>query len=279
MSYDRVLAGGVELEVSSRGSGRPLLLLNGLGARISLFDPLRAELTGHRTITFNQPGIEGSESRESLSMSDYAALAIALLDQLGLHESVDLFGVSWGGCLAQEIAYRYPQRIRRLILASTTSSPFIIAKPAVYRAFMDTRRYRSIEDHRRLAVILYGGRVRENPFILDRIHEQLEPEQSRGRRIQLRAALGWTSLHYAWRLQQPTLVLGGADDPIVRSYNASVLASLIPRAQKHIVPNEGHLFIVTSAALAARVITRFLERECPAVRRTAVLNRARRAKV
>jgi pimeloyl-ACP methyl ester carboxylesterase len=258
-TYEKISVGDLELQVSIRGIGRPLLLLNGLGAQISLLDNLRAELDGYQTIAFNQPGIGGSQPAD-LDMAGYAALAASLLSKLGLAKPVDVFGVSWGGCLAQELAYRHPGRVRRLILASTTSSPFVLATPAVYRAFFDSRRYQSIDQHRRVGAILYGGRMRDNPALLDQVHVHLDPESSRGRRSQLKAAIGWTSLHYAWRLQQPTLVLGAEDDPIVRSYHAHLLAAVIPGADKHMLPGEGHLFVLTSAAQTARLIKGFLLR-------------------
>jgi pimeloyl-ACP methyl ester carboxylesterase len=259
-TFDRITVGDFELQVAVRGTGRPLLLLNGLGARITLLDKLRAELTGYQTIAFNQPGIGSSAPARGLDMEDYADLAVALLDKLGYDKPIDVFGISWGGCLAQELAYRHPARVRRLILASTTSSPFVLATPAVYRAFLDARRYRSAEQHRRVGATLYGGLMRDNPALLDEVSLHLDPGNSAGRRSQLLAAIGWTSLHYAWRLSQPTLVLGAEDDPIVRSYNAQLLATLIPRATKHILPREGHLFVLTSPGEAARLISRFLER-------------------
>jgi pimeloyl-ACP methyl ester carboxylesterase len=132
----------------------------------------------------------------------------------------------------------------------------VLAAPAVYRAFFDSSRYRSVEQHRRVGAILYGGPIRDNPALIDQLHLHLDPENSRGRRSQLSAAIGWTSLHYAWRLQQPTLILGAEDDPIVRSYNAQLLATLIPGADKQILPREGHLFVLTSAAQTADRIKR-----------------------
>lgn len=250
---------GLDLNISIRGNGPPLLLLNGLGARLSLFDPLRAELSQYRTIAFDQPGIGESQSRRRMEMADYALLASKLLDTLGYREPVDVFGISWGGCLAQEFAFRYPSHVRRLILASTTASPFVLATPSVYWAFLDSRRYHSLQHHRRIATTLYGGPMRDNPELMDTVLPHLDGPNSRGRRLQQHAALGWTSIHYLWRLRQRTLVLGAEDDPIIRSYNAYVLSTMIPNATRHILENEGHLFVVTSPVETATRVTRFLE--------------------
>jgi poly(3-hydroxyoctanoate) depolymerase len=261
---------GLSLEVSIAGSGSPLLLLNGLGARISFFDELRSKLGNHQTITFNQPGIGNSEPRRGLSMAGYAQLAAKLLDQLGFTAAVDVFGLSWGGCLAQEFAYRHPERVHRLILASTTPSAFVVTTPAVYAAFMSASRYRSASKHREIAGRLYGGPIRDNPRLMDAMLLHLDPPSSKGRKSQERAVFGWTSLHYLWRLPHPTLVLAGRDDPITRPYNAYLLSALIPHATRRMLWNEGHLFALTSASETQLHIAQFLERGSRSERTQAV---------
>jgi len=49
-----------------------------------------------------------------------ARLLDRLLNVLGYRE-VDVLGISWGGALAQEFAFRYPERVRRLVLVATSS--------------------------------------------------------------------------------------------------------------------------------------------------------------
>lgn len=254
---------GLRLRVSLRGRGRPLLLLNGLGARLEVLDALRAELADFETIAFDPPGIGSSElPRWPMRLAAQARLTIRLLDRLGFHR-VDLFGVSWGGALAQEVVRRRPGRVARLVLAGTSPGPFVVTHPAVAAAFFDFRARTSAEYVTRIAPVLFGGAVRRDPSILREsgILRHLERKTSRGYWFQMLAALGWTSLPHLRRMDLPALILAGEDDPLMPAYNARVLGRLLPRAEVEILAGEGHLFVVTSARDTAARIRRFLARE------------------
>src|SRR5438105_8372811 len=108
------------------GNGPPLLLINGIGANLELFDPFIEALDnvgGQKigTIRFDVPGIGKSPlPRFPLRFRGLAHLISGMLDVLG-HPVVDVLGISWGGALAQQFAYQYPSRCRRLILVSTST--------------------------------------------------------------------------------------------------------------------------------------------------------------
>jgi pimeloyl-ACP methyl ester carboxylesterase len=63
--------------------------------------------------------------------------------------------------------------------------------------------------------------------------------------------------HWLHRLRQPTLVMMGADDPIVPIVNGRILATLIPNARLVSIA-DGHLFLITSAREVAPIIATFL---------------------
>ena len=112
---------GTELFVKRHGSGLPVLTFHGPGFDHTMLrswlDPLA---TTRDLIYFDQRGC-GRSRREDLSQvtdATWAADADALRESLGL-EQVIAFGHSYGGCLAQEYALRYPHRVRGLILCST----------------------------------------------------------------------------------------------------------------------------------------------------------------
>ena len=110
------------VRVSTRGEGRPLLLIMGLGGNIEMWDPLERALTsrGVQTIAYDASGTGDSPPRLiPQRMHGLARQAAHVLDALG-HPDADVLGVSFGGAVAQELTLANPHRVRRLVLASTT---------------------------------------------------------------------------------------------------------------------------------------------------------------
>jgi pimeloyl-ACP methyl ester carboxylesterase len=88
------------------------------------------------------------------------------------------------------------------------------------------------------------------------------PASRRGYLYQLAAALGWTTLPLLPFLRQPTLLLAGADDPVVPVINARIMARLLPDARLHVHPH-GHLALIDRAADLAPLIEKFLDEARP----------------
>src|SRR5208282_3997259 len=112
---------GMRLRTSIRGAGRPLLLLTGIGASLSLSAPFEDALNpyGVQTIAVDAPGTgRSTRYRRPRRMPGLARTFELLLDALG-YEQVDVLGASFGGVLAQQLAHQAPSRVRRLVLAAT----------------------------------------------------------------------------------------------------------------------------------------------------------------
>src|SRR5215475_711801 len=246
-----------------RGEKPPLLLCNGIGASIELVEPLLNALDGVETITFDAPGVGGSPRPIfPYRFWNLACLVARLLDRLGYRE-VAALGVSWGGGLAQQFALQYPHRCRKLILAATSAGALMIpGRPTVIRKLLTPRRYFDPSYLARIAPEIYGGEYRHNPDLARSYAHDSKARKPNwlGYYYQLFAALGWTSLPWLPLLRQPALVLAGSDDPIAPVINGRILATLIPRAQLHIV-NDGHLFLLTRAQEIAPIIRQFLAEE------------------
>jgi len=254
---------GLRLRTSVRGSGRPLLLITGLGVSLDLAAPFERELTarGVQAISFDAPGTGQSAAYAwPRRMSGLARTVESMLDVLG-YERVDVLGVSLGGVLAQQLAHQAQHRVRQLVLAATGPGlGGVPGSPRVLLPLLTSRRYHQPEYFRRIAGRVYGGDARRDPdAVLRHFATRLESPSAWGYLGQLYAISGWTSLRWLRTLRQPTLVLAGDDDPIVPLVNARILTHRIPRASLQVIHGGGHLFILERPAATADLVVGFLQ--------------------
>ena len=236
----------------------PLLLFNGIGAKLELAKPVMRALKRTRAIIFDVPGVGGSPPPPApYRPSSIARLAAQLLTQLG-HKRADIAGVSWGGGMAQQFAHQHYDMCRRLVLAATSPGAIMVpGDPRVLWKMVTPRRYVDKEFMRRVGPEIYGGAFRKDPQLIATYAEAMGGASGRGYLYQVLAMTGWTSLPWLWTLKQPTLILAGSDDPIVPPANARLMARLMPNARLEIL-DDGHLFFVTRPIESATIIEKFL---------------------
>ena len=265
-AQDSMLLGKQRVRVRVRGEGPTLLLLNGLGAPLELWEPLLPHLAGVRTVAFDTPGSGGSQTpRLPLSIRGHARLALSLLTALEC-PSADVLGLSFGGMVAQEMAHIAPDRVNRLILASTSCGwGGVPGSPAALLSVTTPDRYYSRTIFEQVSPTYIGGREGSDPqFVRSQARaRQSAPPDPRGYMYQLWAAAAWSSLYWLPTIAAPTLVVAGESDPLVPPGNAQILARLLPRARRHIVEGGGHLCLLERAGELAPIIEGFLAEAAP----------------
>ena len=264
---DRVA--GIALRVAVRQgtdpSRPPLVLLNGIGARLELLDGLVEHVDAYITvIRFDVPGVGGSPAvRFPYQFWMLAELVRRLVAHLG-HRRYDVLGISWGGGLAQQMAFQQPRALRRLVLAATASGSLMVpGHPRVLSKMVTPHRYRDPDFAREVAAHLYGGKMRLMPELAGKLlGARPGADSGWGYVSQLLAGCGWSSLPALPLIRQQTLVPAGDDDPIIPLINARVLARGIPHARLHVYA-DGHLGLVTSADELGPLVSRFLLADQP----------------
>jgi pimeloyl-ACP methyl ester carboxylesterase len=214
---------------------------------------------------FDAPGTGGSgRMRAPLRMPGIARFVVELLDALG-DERVDVLGYSWGGAVAQQLARDAPRRVRRLILVATSPGrggktpllPVLALMGAPLQLVSD-------EYIRRIAPIVFGGDLGRTGTWPDPMRAAWGRLPTRiGYTQQIYAISGWTSLPWLSRIATPTLVVSGADDPLVPVENGRLLAERIPGARLTVIDGGGHLWLLEHADAAATLVDEFLSHEQP----------------
>jgi poly(3-hydroxyalkanoate) depolymerase len=256
--------GGRSIRVSVRegtADWTPLLLCNGIGASLELFQPFVDALDPRRpVIRFDMPGIGGSSAPVlPYHLLTLPSLLAGLLDQLG-YAQADVLGVSWGGGLAQQFALSRPDRVRRLVLVATAPGAIMVpGRPWVLLRMLTPRRHRDPGYAARVAGELYGGSARQDPIVArDLLHATTRLGPPRGYYYQLISTLGWTSLPFLPKLRPPALILAGDDDPIIPVINGRIMNWLIPHSQLHIY-HGGHLELAADPGRLAASVQAFLD--------------------
>src|ERR1700756_2863061 len=101
------------------GSGRPILLIHGIGDTSTTWNAVQAKLAQRFTVI--APDLLG-HGKSDKPRADYSVAAYAngmrdLLSVLDI-ERVTIVGHSLGGGVAMQFAYQFPQLVERLILVS-----------------------------------------------------------------------------------------------------------------------------------------------------------------
>jgi poly(3-hydroxyoctanoate) depolymerase len=254
---------GTQLRTATRpGSGDrpPLMLLNGIGARLEALGGFVEALNPDiGVILFDTPGVGGSpKPSRPFRFGDLADVMANLLDQLDYAEC-DVFGVSWGGALAQEFAHKQSDRCRRLVLGSTSPTSMVMpSNPMAMMTMMNPMRFLEKDYLKNNAMRMYGGKLRDNPQLLGKSTDHMMGGgMSMGPMYQMLALMGWSSVHWLHEILQPTLIIAGKDDPIVPPVNAQTIARRIPNSRLELV-DCGHLFFLTMPAEIAAMVDEFL---------------------
>ena len=189
-------ADGMKLSVAVRAgaAGRtPLVCFNGIGARQEMLAPFLDALGSTLpSLRFDPPGIGGSPA--PAWPYRFAGLARAineLCDRQGWGE-VDVFGISWGGAMAQQFARQHGRRTRRLILAATSAG--MVSFPGKVSALLEMagplRHLRPGRTKGGSAGVIYGGEFRRNLALARKVAPFFADAGSSGYYFQVLAGAG-----------------------------------------------------------------------------------------
>jgi pimeloyl-ACP methyl ester carboxylesterase len=248
----------------------PLLLIAGLGAQMILFeDDFCAALAARgfwvtrfdnrdigrsSRIDWTPPSSSAGGLAAPYLLKDMAADAIGLMDGLGI-ASAHIVGASMGGMIAQELAIGWPERVKSLTsIMSTTGDPNLPPPGAqaaqVFTAPPPTTPEDYVEANVR-AWLIFRGPGNPEDEKRDRVRAIRAVARGgfdpRGGQRQLLAVMASGSRKSALaQVTAPTLVIHGADDPLVPLAAGEDTAASIPGARLVVLERMGHAMPVAT---------------------------------
>ncbi|MFJ9468928.1 alpha/beta fold hydrolase [Streptomyces caniferus] len=270
-------------QLAGAADGEPLLLVTGLGVnRLWIPDGLCRMLAAQGFLVARYDQRDGGESThlaptatgnpltalfarrgEAYTAEDMADDAVAVMDALGWR-SAHLLGVSLGGAVAQRVALRHPHRVRTLTTMAAVPADAAGLRTLRYlrmRTLVAFARLRLPDTpDRAVAAGIAVSRLLASPNrSFDERAARAAAERNADSGVHDRQAQS-RQIGAQWHgppiraLTRPTLVLHGADDPLIKPSAARAIASRIRDSRLVLLPHVGHELPETAwVALVAEI--------------------------
>jgi 3-oxoadipate enol-lactonase len=216
-----------------------------------------------RVVLIDNRGVGESDAPAGpYSVAAMAADVAAVLDAAGI-ERAHVLGVSLGGFIAQEVALTYPERVRRLVLCSTSPGG-AAAFPMPERGRDAFRRFPAMEREAGLRMMVENSLgdhgVRERPELVDEIYAYRlgHAPAVEAWQAQYAASAAWDGAERVGRITAPTLVIHANMDTVIDYRNGELLAERIPGARIERVTDRGHLVLWEEGDRLVLVVREFL---------------------
>jgi pimeloyl-ACP methyl ester carboxylesterase len=200
-------------------------------------------------ILFDNRGIAATNGIARETIDDMARDTALFIDALGL-SSADLLGHSMGGEVAQILALQRPELVRRIVLVGTGprgGEGMATMKSSTAELF--TRQYER-QDEMWLPIMFAPSKASQaaGRAYLERIRRRADrdtPVSTEAAVAHGKAARAFGSPNtdgYAelGRIAQPTLVVNGFDDVVLRTVNSFILQQHMPNAKLVLYPDSNH---------------------------------------
>jgi pimeloyl-ACP methyl ester carboxylesterase len=247
---------GIRTRWRQVGSGPPVLVLHGWGAKIEAVDPIIRALAPQLAVcAVDLPGFgETGLPPAPWGVADYADWARALMDELGL-ERPSIVGHSNGGRIAIHLAAHHPERVDKLLLVDSAGirprrglryyRRVALAKAAKHAARFLGRPGRALQQRvfARTASSDYASAGPLRPTFIKLVNEDLTPLLA-----QIRAS---------------TLLIWGDQDDSTPLADGQTMERLIPDAGLVVLKGAGHFSYLDQPQRFGRVAAHFLAAPVP----------------
>jgi pimeloyl-ACP methyl ester carboxylesterase len=256
------------LHVEREGSGEPLLWITGFAISSEIFSPVISTYAADfDCVRYDNRGAGRSPAPWRItSIPELAGDAVRLMDALGV-DSAHVYGLSMGGMVAQEVAIRFPDRVRGLVLGCTShGGPRAVLPSPRIAAALTSRGAPAQLRAQLVSEALFSESFRRREPALARHYLGLlaqHPTSARGLVSHLAASTYHDTRARLSRISAPTLVLHGALDALTPVANAHLLAEAIPDATLTVLPDAGHGYLLERPDESHRAFDSWLAARSP----------------
>ena len=244
---------GVSLSVLEAGTGDPIIYIHGVVTTSNIFPHyLNAYSPDFRGIAVDLRGYGESQKPDNgFTITQFSKDLIALADKLGIEKPVWV-GVSLGGMIAQQLALDYPNRVRALVLVSTTDEAMVLDKDL--STIGNPRDFREVSKNIIVKSFPQGTPSTIYQPLLDRI-----PSWNGTVLREALTSMAQANVHERIHaITAPTLVVVGAKDEVATPAIARGIQTQIAGAQL-VEFNTGHFMMAEDPERFRAVLGEFLQ--------------------
>jgi pimeloyl-ACP methyl ester carboxylesterase len=263
------------------GAGPALLLLHGLGCDHTTWAPVVSALARRHTVI--APDLLGhglsAKPRADYSLGGYANGMRDLLTVLGV-DKVTVVGHSFGGGVAMQFAYQFPERTERLVLVApgglgpeVTPAIRAVTMPGFHQlmGLLTLPVLRQVTTTGLRALSGTGlPAVRDLDEVAAILDSFRDPHARRAIRHVVSAVVDWrgqivTMADRAYLTRaMPMLVVWGADDAVIPVRHAGIASEIAPGATVEVIADAGHFPHKDHPQRFVKVVEDFTRRHAPA---------------
>jgi 3-oxoadipate enol-lactonase len=255
-------ANGIATTYDICGIGPTLILIHGAEADRKSFAPLIPALARHFTcVTYDQRDTgDTTNPPDSYSAADLGDDAAALIASLGQRAYV--WGTSYGGMIAQELALRHPACIEALVLSVTFQrGKSALANPEAFDALRVRAQTDPSARHELMSLFFSPQTAQRRPEVIANALKVLSKREPDAKARRAQASETFNSEGRAAGIQARALVLGAMEDRVIDPMTSWRLAQEMPHAQLSMLDGLGHALAFENPARVASVVTNFLLRQ------------------
>ena len=237
--------------ISKRGIDKEhvVVCLHGAGADGLVWGYQVSRLSKYfKIIVPDLPGHGKSGGMPLASVSEYSAWLDQFITALGF-SSIFLIGHSFGGAIAQEYARAHPDKIKGLILASTST------------VFRLSRMYRKL--YEKDVDLSTEGLMDCGIDVPDSFKQGLAMLREVGNdalQADLLAAGLFDSSNWISSIKQPVLIIWGADDVITARDLPEKMNQSLPGSELCIIPDAGHVIMIDRRNAFNKAVKDFIDK-------------------
>ena len=254
----------INLYYQTHGHGEPIVFVAGFSGDHTIWQnivPVYAKK--YQVIVFDNRGIGMTDCPNypytTEMMADDAAGLIKALQLKPVH----LIGASFGGCIAQNVAYKYPDLIKSVVIAnsfvkaSMRGSLYATTRLAMIKAGVPEKIIMQF-----ITALCWSNKYLSKPGMLEQLTSGgFFPITLQGYESQMNAMLTFDSHEWLAQIKAPSLVIASDDDVLADLEQAKEIAAAIPNTEYYCFKDAGHVPQIEQPELFNEIVLAFLDKQ------------------